>query len=554
MFLSALRRSADWLVALAAGVLAAIYYLPFVHPGVGPVRFLDALQYQTNAAVLGVTHPPSHPLYIFLTRLFALLPLQVLDRLPGFGWYAPFGDNIAYRVNLFSALASIAAVVVMVRLVHLLTHNRLIAFCTGMLLAGAIGFWVQATYAELYPFYNLLIATSFALLIHWMQTRRIGYYYASAFVYALAYGVNTPALLLLPAWLWGVIATDPRLLRTPRHFFVTAGLVLLAASQFLYVPLRVFWLGPPPFCNLCPETPGDLAGFLTGKHWRDLGIGFGVEPRFWLQRWADSGYQMMLSFWPFGIALAAIGGWHLLHRRRTIGVMLLLGLAATWFLVVTYEVPDWADFMTPVYIFLTPLIGAGMHAVWSAAQPPPDRPLTVPRRGGLVVLALVPVLFAAAVYANNRPIVAGFLNDNGSMINHWAARDLLTRMEPNARLIIGPVGSNGFNQGWAIRYVSWAEGLRPELQAIWPPIREAPPGPPPGYVRWEDAVATLADAPVYAIELDDPRLAGYALLPILRDDGWPVGYRLVGHQTDAGPEIWLPAAEWEVVEEQIIWK
>ena len=48
-------------------------------------------------------------------------------------------------------------------------------------------------------------------------------------------------------------------------FVILNLIVLVAAAQYLYVPLRAFADPPPQFCNFCPTTWREVPDFLTGK-------------------------------------------------------------------------------------------------------------------------------------------------------------------------------------------------------------------------------------------------------------------------------------------------
>jgi len=513
---------------VAAAVVAFLLYLRTLHPGVGP--YLDSVEYQITTLVLGVSHPPGYPLYTWLGRLFVVL-------LP---WRNP-----AFRLNLLSAVSSAITVALVHRITCRLTRDGLLSLFGALSLAVAVRFWHQATYAELYPLNGTLVAATVLALVTWMQTRRPALYFLSVALYAWNFGVNAPAIVLLPMWLWAVLSTDRRSLTRPRNLMLTALIVLLAAVQYLYIPLRAFQ--HPPFCNYCPESWSEVPAFLTGREW--WGIAFGVQPRYYLQRWADSGYQLMLQFWPVGVLLGAVGLWNLLRERTRLGVLFLLGLAGEWFFVVTYDVVDWADFMHPVYILTAPLLAVGLGEVWGWLR---ERMVRWPALGrsaasGLLGLAMAGLLVATAF--NNYPLV-----DQSQKTDwHGWARDLLDRMEPGAWVLTPPTPTDGFVHSWALRFVSWAEGRRPEMSIVYLPRLE-PPGPPPGYLRWEEAEPHLGEHPLYVIELNDDRLHNYVLLPVLRDDGWPIGYRVVGRRTgEGGVEPWVGPEEWARIQDRLLW-
>jgi hypothetical protein len=522
---------ASWLAAALAALITGMLYWRTVHPGVGP--YLDSVEYQITVQVLGVSHPPGYPLYTLLGKLFvSLVPIS----------------NPAFRLNLMSAVCSVGTVVLVQRLTYRLTRNVPISLLGALTLGSAVRFWYQATYTELYPLYTLLVAATFLSLVMWMQTRRMAFYFASAALYALCFGVNAPAIVLLPAWLWAVLTTDHRTLTRPRGFALTTMIVLLAAAQYLYVPLRAL-AARPAFCNYCPTTWSEVPTFLSGQEW--WGISFGVPGKYWLQRWADTGYQLALQFWPIGIMLGAVGLWNLLRREARLAITFILGLTGVWFFVVTYDVVDWSDFMTPIYVLYAPLIALGLKDGWSWLREQLVRWDAVWRRlvrQTVLVLAVVTTVgLLFATYHNNYPLVDQSQNTTW----HAWARDLLHQMEPGAWLLTPPTPTDGFAQSWALRFVSWSEQLVPDMQVVYLPGYD-PPGPAPGYLRWEDAAPQLSDHPVYVIELNDDRLRDYALLPILRSDGWTIGYRIVGQRTAEGVRPWISAERWAEIEGQLL--
>ena len=114
--------------------------------------------------------------------------------------YLPFGD-VAYRVNLASAVYAVAAVIV-VYLAGLRLGGRTVAAAAGALAFGLSGaFWSQAVIAEVYTFEALLVALVILFLFLWRDRRDSRYLLLSAFLVGLSLTHHLTSVLLVPP-LW----------------------------------------------------------------------------------------------------------------------------------------------------------------------------------------------------------------------------------------------------------------------------------------------------------------------------------------------------------------
>lgn len=604
-----------WTAGVLAAGVAAFHYLRTLHPGVGPTA--EAIGYQTAAFTLGVSHAPGNPLYTLLGRLVIALPWG--------SWLAPlapwgigrWGDNLAWRLNIFSALVAAVAVLLTVRLTHRLTRSVGAALLGGLALAAARGFWQQALVSDPAALYALLLIALWLAGTAWAQTRRRGYYFAGVVLFALAVGVQPTALFLLPALLWGALSIDFNLLLRPRYFSATLLALIGGSLLFLYVPLRALVWGPPPFCDGCPESLRGLPAFLATLRRPGSGVVWGLDAQAWLPRSAEFGARLMENFWPWGVLLGGIGLAVLLRRDWRLGGAWALGLLGGAAHVITLRAADWAWELTAVSALFAPLIGVGAAAGWrwlraqsavwpshprlhmpmllllgatavllmAAPFPEPLRPwlparLPVPGRLLWVAAVLVVGLITAAVSAQRRDVpqraarallslallaatavlVAAPFTHNAAVVDQsgqiaWQrwARELLRALEPNARVLAPPQATEGYAQAAALRFVAWAEGPAADLQLVEPPGQTQRTGPEPGYIAWEAAQVDLAARPVYAIEINDERLRDYALLPLRRADGRVIGYRLVGARTADGVTPWLDDATWQAVSAELVY-
>jgi len=122
----------DGLLTAICFIISLSLYLRTLTPG---LLHGDSGEFQTLAYLLGHTHPTGYPVYLVLAKLATLLPLR----------------DVAYRVNLFSALMAALTVAGVYLSGRLLVNYWVLALIGAMALAISPTFWSQAIIAEVYP-------------------------------------------------------------------------------------------------------------------------------------------------------------------------------------------------------------------------------------------------------------------------------------------------------------------------------------------------------------------------------------------------------------------
>src|SRR5215218_7274874 len=244
-----LRRRGAALLGGAVAIFVGILYIGTLAPTVLPYsapNTLDSPMLQAEVSVLGVGHPTGYPIYMMLTHLFT---------------YLPFGDP-AYRVNLASAVYSVAAMLV-VYFAGLRLGGRSVAAAAGALAFGLSGtFWSQAVIAEVYTLEALLVALVILFLLLWREYRKDHYLLLSAFLVGLSLTHHLTSVLLLPAVLAFVFLTDRRVFSRSGLMLKSLGLFLLGLLPLLYLPIRA--LMHAPLNEADPSTPWRFLLLVTG--------------------------------------------------------------------------------------------------------------------------------------------------------------------------------------------------------------------------------------------------------------------------------------------------
>jgi hypothetical protein len=524
------------LSSLAVTLLALALYLRTLHPGVGPS--LDSMELQIATLVGGVIHPPGSPQYLMLGRLAMLV-------LPG--------PSAAYRLNLFSALCMAATVGCVHLLAYRLTHNLIASGYASLGLAVATRLWYQASIAELYALNALYVALTFYLLTAWHDTRQRGLYWAAIAVYAFSFGNHVSMILLLPAILYIVEETDRSVLQ-PRSLLIAAGIALLAALQYLYIPLRV--MAAPPFCNYCPSISA-LPTYLTGGPFR--GQMFALPRHEILARLPEAIGQFNEQFMPWGYILGIIGGWELFRRRPSLAWFLVLGLVTEYIFVMGYAIPDWHDFLTPCYVLFAPLMSYGGLRLWELLQPYAKRSLLEGKR--LVGHSIPIALIISLLLALGISLYAGFPRVNQSHRTDYEinSHTLVSQAQPGAWLLMPHPNSAAFYYSWAVRYTAFVEN-KPGFTAVAPPEVYPPPGPPPYYEAWDNVSSQLeissllqSERQVFVLDRNDERVTEWGLLPLCAPDGTTIaGYEVVAVRIDGEVQPRVSSERWNAISSYVV--
>lgn len=474
-------RVPDGVVALLLSLVSGSVYFLTLAPSVVAG---NSGEYQYISYILSIAHSTGYPLYTLLGKLFTSLPV----------------GSIAFRMNLLSAIAAVAAVVAVYFMVRQLIASQTFAAAVALTFAFASSFWGAALIAEVHTLNVAFVALDTYLLLRWDARQRRMPYPGVAWRelrwFALAYGLSLThhrmILLLAPAFAVFVAltllarpasvsaeASDDQPVRKSWWYQAALTLLLLFAPLlfYAYIPLRGhYYLSQSDpavtelYENRVPEAilrgtvtahyRQSWSGFINLVTGRDYAVDVGIES------WEQFGERLVLwattlaeQFSAVGIFLSIIGAIALFRRNWRRAVLLLLGYASVVAFSVVYvgHGQIWYYFM-PAYVFLAGFIGVAFDTIWNLLDNRRPGVEDQPRKAKPYILySFLCFLLPITLLIHNWPIVD--MSDH--YIDRNRAQDVLAQdMEPGA-VILGP-----WDMVSAIRYYQYAEGVRPDLVVI----------------------------------------------------------------------------------------
>jgi hypothetical protein len=469
------------------------------------------------SATLGIPHPTGYPLFVLLGRVASFLPL----------------GNLAFRINLVSALAGAAGVYFLARLVLEaaprsagLAGATLAATGAALLYAFSRGAWSQSVLAEVY---TLNVALLGAILWSLARAARSGTDAPVALsAYLFGVGLSNHLLILAAAPALAVVIAQ----RIASRSIGPAGAVLLLLFAFwgatldLYLPIRA--ARGPEFSWGVPSTPERLAWVLTGAqyagnffHRSASQVAAHLVPG----RWGiDFGWGLLfLGLGAAGTLAACVSA--AAEGARPRGLLpVAVSLTGALALLSAYSIPDDAGYWMPVGYLACAVAGVGAAGLWARAAGTP------PLRWGLAALAALGL--GTQIASSYREVDAS--RDVTPYV--YAHRNLET-VEPNA-LIVSEYDGRTFALWFykatdfkrshpdlvvAYKYLlAWPWYLH-HLARRYPSLSVPPPSRDLDLTMNRLVARNVRKRPVYLVR-DDPGLAsifqvrpvGYAPIPLYR--------------------------------------
>lgn len=454
------------------------FALPLVFFALGAsdsMGLYDAPELASSGALLGVTHPPGHPLFVVLAALSSMIPV----------------GSVAMRVSLLGGVLGAAAARAMYAVSLELARAAITpapdapedpwaarlapALALGAALTGALGPAVfrQTTRAEVYA---LAIALG-AWLCAAVTARRSDAWRARAAVLLLGLAGTDHTLIAVTTAPVAILAVVSRMRSAQgaarlRSLAVWAALGALSMLPYALLPLR----RRSPASMVRVRTAGDMLWTVSAKAFQGNVGAYAPEP--WGLRVADLVEVLGGSVSPPGLLAGAAGAMILLRRkdidpvaRRATGVLLLaLGVpsVARVYLGFIGGNPDAAGYLGVSALALGALTAAFTATAWAIvrdAPAHPEGPTPGARVGLRVLLVGLPALLPLWLVPQSFEATEADRGHVAEALTHA----LLSPLPPRSVLLLYSP-----EMVFRARYATLVEGERPDVSLVAAPFLSYP--------------------------------------------------------------------------------
>jgi hypothetical protein len=195
-----------------------MYLLTLEHKVVGG----DTTWYALQLPQMQVLVPTGYPTFSLIGKLMSMIPI---------------GD-LAYRLNLISAIFGALTILFLFLAINKLTKNEIISLASSLSFAFLLTFWslsIRLEFDTLNSFFIILIIFA-AFLFNESKLRRHLYFFF--FCLGLSLTNHPIALFVMPAFLLYIIIINPKIFKSFKVISLSILFLILPMILYIYIPIR----------------------------------------------------------------------------------------------------------------------------------------------------------------------------------------------------------------------------------------------------------------------------------------------------------------------------
>jgi len=179
----------------------------------------DTTWYALQIPEMSLMVPTGYPTFSMLLKLFTFVPV---------------GD-LAYRLNLFSALFGGLTVMFLFMTIKRLIKNEVISLSSSLIFAFIYPYWYVANRLEFDTLNSFFIALVLFSAVMYGQNKDRKSFYFFAFSLGLSLTNHPIALFVVPAILLYVIIENPSMFKNAKAILISIGCFILPLLSYFYL-------------------------------------------------------------------------------------------------------------------------------------------------------------------------------------------------------------------------------------------------------------------------------------------------------------------------------
>lgn len=417
----------------------------------------DSAEFSLVAKTWSVAHPPGYPFYSLL--------INVVNRL------IPFGTT-PWKIATISSLSTVAASYIIFLILRKNNVGKGISLFASLFYMILFPIWEYSEIPEVFALHNLLsIAITYCILL-FVDTKRVRYFFITAFLLGLSFSHHQIFVLFIPGWAYLLYKKRGRyrpIIRLHRKaLIISACLFALGLAFYLYDPIASSF-SPP----LNWENPSTLTGFfrlVTRASYGTFKAYHNSSGNILNQLYDLFSLLifMALDFRIIGIFLIGLGVFAMKKRKNTFFMFIFISALihvfflfySNFVLVVPFTVAMYERFLIPLYMILVFFLAFGIQAASDLVKKISNSYLQNPllKRLSVYVVPVFMIFYFFIVSLQNYQTIR--LTPNMDIFATYA-KNLLDTPPKNSIFFVG-----ADNSSFTTQYYYFGEHYRPDLKFV----------------------------------------------------------------------------------------
>jgi len=182
----------------------------------------DTSWYALQIPQMYILPPTGYPTFSILAKLMSMIPI----------------GNLAYRLNLFSAIFGALTILFLFLAINKLIKNELISLASSLIFSFTLPYWPVANRLEFDTLNSFLVVLVIFAALTYNESRKRSHLYFFFFCLGFSLTNHPIALFITPAFIIYIIIINPKIFKSIKTVLLSILFFIIPLVSYIYIPIR----------------------------------------------------------------------------------------------------------------------------------------------------------------------------------------------------------------------------------------------------------------------------------------------------------------------------
>ncbi len=332
--------------AILAFLVPLVFYIVTLQPKlIGG----DTTWYAIQVPLMDILVPTGYPAYAIAGKLFSLIPVF----------------DLAYRLNLMSAVFGALTILFLFLSINKLTKNAAISLISALTFAYTITFWSVANRFEMDTINSFFIALLLYAIFKYEEIKDRKHLYFCFAALGLLLTDHPIAFFVMPAMLLFVIIINPKIFKSIKAVILSIIYFILPLGLYAWLPIRSLQ------GHGAVKTARDFFLYVTGRNPTGeivSGSIFDKGLQFFMATIASSFKIIYANFGIILLIVSLLGLYYSFRKNWKFSLCSLLAIISSLLIIALYSYGALENFLIDTILIITFYIAMGLLFIFESSK------------------------------------------------------------------------------------------------------------------------------------------------------------------------------------------